>query len=437
MNYRKKANITLAAVFACFLSAALLKHSYPDLFGLQLLYFVLEAALVGGIADWFAVTAIFKKPLGWGYHTALIPRNRVKLIEGVAAMVQTELLHMDLIRRKVSGIAYLDGLIRAVERRGGPAYLTERAVRLLQQYAEKQDPVVLTGKLVRFLRHRAKEWLLAPKIDELSRWALDQGYIDQGLDRLAEGLWEKAAEGETRQVILKYLEGVKAEKLSNGGSIFRTLLGFAEMSDGLNMEEAADALHIELLLTLRKFSDRQDPLRTVMKESLLKGIGGLISEPLFRAQVEVWKEDLLQEELSEEFLTRVLRIILKDAASLSDSQVLRQALSSYIRQGWDYFLENKALQAQLNSFIAGLLCQVIENEHDVIGAIVKETLTNYSDEDLNQFIEEKAGNDLQWIRINGSMIGGAVGVFLFLFLNFLYDPYVLPLLKALYFSFPR
>ena len=64
------------------------------------------------------------------------------------------------------------------------------------------------------------------------------------------------------------------------------------------------------------------------------------------------------------------------------------------------------------------LCRVIQNEHDLIGGMVRETLAAYTDQDLNQFVEEKAGNDLQWIRINGSMIGGVVGLLLFLILGF-------------------
>lgn len=87
MNYHKKANITLAVVLIGFLGSALLARNCPGILGFQLLKFVLEAALVGGLADWFAITAIFKKPLGWGFHTALIPRNRAKLIEAVAGMV--------------------------------------------------------------------------------------------------------------------------------------------------------------------------------------------------------------------------------------------------------------------------------------------------------------------------------------------------------------
>ena len=76
------------------------------------------------------------------------------------------------------------------------------------------------------------------------------------------------------------------------------------------------------------------------------------------------------------------------------------------------------------------LCRVIQNEHDMIGGMVRETLAAYTDQDLNQFVEEKAGNDLQWIRINGSMIGGVVGLLLFLFLDFVYDPIIMPAIMS-------
>ncbi|AFM43305.1 putative membrane protein [Desulfosporosinus acidiphilus SJ4] len=428
MNYRKKANITLSIVFIGFLGSVLLKHRYPDIVELQLLNFMLEAALVGGIADWFAVTAIFKKPLGWGYHTELIPRNRVKLIEAVAGMVQTELLHMDLIRRKISGIDFLDGLIQFVERRGGAAYLADKTTLLIQGLAGKQDPGALAEKLAELLQKNAEKWTLAPWAEKLSRWALTKGYLDQGLDRLTELLWEKASEAETRLVILNYLETIKAEKLGNGGSIFRTLLGFVEMSDGLNMEEAADALHIELLLTLRKFNDPADPLRLTLKKSLVKNLDSLMIDPNFRDQLELWKKELLHEEFLKELLTKVLRITLDTAST--DSETLNNLVGPYVRQGWHDLLNNKPLQVQLNTLVIDIVCQAIQNEHHEIGTIVRETLTSYSNEDLNRFVEEKAGNDLQWIRINGSMIGGAVGMFLFLFLDYVYDPYIGPFIMS-------
>ena len=435
MNYHRKANITLAAVFIVFLGAAVLKYFNSGNFGIELLFFVSEAALVGGIADWFAVTAIFKKPLGWGYHTALIPRNREKVIEAVASIVQTELLNMTLIRKKIEGISFVEGLLLSVEKAGGSGYLTETIQAYLRRYAEKQEPAQLAEKLAVFIRNTAKTWNLAPSVQGISGWALNHGYIDLGLDRLAEALWDKASDGETRKTILYYLEGIKEEKVSNGGSIFRTMMGFVEMSDGLNLDEAADALQVELLLTLRKFRDPQDPLRINLKDILLTRVGELEFDTRFSTRIEQWKDDVLGDVLLNGFLESVLGEVLKVASSPStptEPNALYRTLHPYVEKYWMSVQHNSELRARINLFLADTLCRVIQNEHDLIGGMVRETLAAYTDQDLNQFVEEKAGNDLQWIRINGSMIGGVVGLFLFLFLNYVYEPHITPLILNLF-----
>ena len=427
MNYHKKANITLSAVFGFFMGAAVLEHFNPGNFGIRLMYFVSEAALVGGIADWFAVTAIFKKPLGWGYHTALIPRNREKVIEAVASIVQIELLNMNLIRKKIEGIPFIEGLLLSVEKAGGSVYLTDKILAYLRPYAEKQEPAQLAEKLAVVIRGVAKNWNLAPKVQGISKWALNHGYIDLGLDRLAEGLWDKAADETTRKTILSYLEEIKEEKVSSGGSIFRTLMGFVEMSDGLNLDEAADALQVELLLTLRKFRDPLDPLRISLKDILLNRIKELEYDTRFSTQIEQWKDDLLTDVLFSRFLEAVLKEVLNVASSPSppsNPNALFRTIHPLVEKYWVSLQENTALREKINSFIVDTACRVIQNEHDMIGGMVRETLAAYTDQDLNQFIEEKAGNDLQWIRINGSMIGGIVGLFLFVFLEFFYYPFL-------------
>jgi len=427
MNYHRKANITLATVFLFFLGAAVLEHFNPSNFGIRLIFFVSEAALVGGIADWFAVTAIFKKPLGWGYHTALIPRNREKVIEAVASIVQKELLNMTIIRKKIEGIPFVEGLLLRVEKVGGSVYLTDMILAYLRRYAEKQEPAQLAEKLAVLIRTNARNWSLAARVQDIREWALKHGYIDLGLDLLAEGLWDKAADGETRQIILHYLEEIKEEKVGNGGSIFRTLMGFVEMSDGLNLDEAADALQVELLLTLRKLRDPLDPLRISLKDILLNRVVELEFDTRFRAQVEEWKEDVLTDALLSRFLEAVLGEALKVASVPStptEPNALYRTIHPYIEKYWVSVQHNSELQTRINTFLVDTLCRVIQNEHDLIGGMVRETLAAYTDQDLNQFVEEKAGNDLQWIRINGSMIGGIVGLLMFLFLEFVYDPFI-------------
>ena len=429
MNYHQKANITLTIVFLFFLCTSVLEHYNPGNFAIRLITFVSEAALVGGIADWFAVTAIFRKPLGWSYHTALIPRNRDKVVEAIASIVQKELLKMTLIRKKIEGISFIDRLLLSVEKEGGAVYLTDKILLFFRHLAEKQVPDQLAKRLAESIRSAARNRNLAPKVKSIGGWALKQGYIDQGLDHLAEGLWEKAAEEETYKAILSYLEEAKVEKVSSGGSLFRTLLGLAELSDGLNLEEAADILHEELLSTLRRLKEPTDPLRKSFKDVLLNKAAELEFDTRFSAQIEQWKEDILSDELLSRFLESVLEEALKIVSAPStpaDPNELYKEFYPFVEKYWVSVLENTALQEKMNQFITDTLCSLIQNEHDLIGSMVRETLAANTDQDLTRFVEDKAGNDLQWIRINGSIIGGIVGLLLFLFLNFVYDPYIVP-----------
>ncbi|WP_042331690.1 DUF445 domain-containing protein [Desulfosporosinus orientis] len=429
MDYHKKANLILSIVFILFLSAAAAEHFYPGYFGVRLVHFVLEAAFVGGIADWFAVTAIFKKPLGWGFHTALIPRNREKVIQAIATMVQSELLHVDLIRKKIEGISFVEYLIDYLNKKGGSLYLTNMVVPFLQSYIKKQSPDRLANGILDYLRKNADAGDLVSTVQGVSGWALNHGYIDIGLNRLAEELWDKAADGETRQVIIRYLEEIKQQKVSNGGAIFRTLIGFVEMSDGLNLDEAADALQVELLLTLRKLKDPDQELRITLKDNLIKGIIELAQDSESEKRIQQWKGDLLKDPSLVNFLENLITVIqerLTDSSGTLELNVLHRILYPYFDSYWTEMKNNKALQERINLFIVDLLCRVMKNEHDVIGNMVRETLEAYTDEDLNQFVQDKAGNDLQWIRINGSMIGGIVGFVLFIFLEFIYNPLVVP-----------
>ena len=96
-NGFNKADKTLLIVFILFLGIMYLHLCYPHSLAVDGLLFASEAALVGGIADWFAVTALFRKPLGFPYHTAILPRRREAFIEASVTLVQQEFFS----RRKI------------------------------------------------------------------------------------------------------------------------------------------------------------------------------------------------------------------------------------------------------------------------------------------------------------------------------------------------
>lgn len=458
MNYRRKANLTLAAVFLLFVFSTVLKLSYPNLFSLRLINFVLEAALVGGIADWFAVTALFQRPLGWPFHTALIPRNRDKVIRSVSDLVENDLLSLELIRQKLSEVSFVKGISEWVGQSGGMNGLTRLIFRYAQERAGEIPP-----KSAQFLadriRNGLKESSLAPEALKLVQMLPTTSALDYALEKLHEFV----GGSQVRESLYRFLAEQKEAKASDS-SFNRYLLSFIQKIDGLNLVEATAVLQNQLGLALQELKTPDHPLRQkiqkILQESFFTPVGGSDgpseSEPGFSQgkpeqaadslmTLEHWKEEVLLqlpwEETLQNFLAKVLAYGLnlqpspaeKSGQSDPDSPLLRW-LTDGANRLWQSFLGDSQLQNQLDKYIRSTLGRLAAAEHRLIGSIAHDTLEALSEKDLNAFIEGKTGNDLQWIRINGSLVGGIAGLFLFLFLDLVYNPWLVPLVQHLFLS---
>ena len=424
MNYRRKANIVLGSVFLIFVVAAWLRHIWPTHQGIHFFFFVSEASLVGGIADWFAVTALFRKPLGWPYHTALIPRNRDKMIEGITGMVQNELLSEELLRNKIEGFHLIPWLIRHVEKAGGASFLSEKSVQILRDIFGKTS----APKVASVLEHRIKGKVIdagvAKSVLAGARSLLEKDEFERWLDgRIEEGL-ELVAQPKVRDKLLQSLGEIQQQQVGNGGMLQKTLLGIFQVTDGLNLDEAADSLQVELILHIRELQHPNHPLRGRLKEIFRERFRNWEEDAETLNAIELWKNTLMLEMKLDDVLLPVVEQVLSSLqeGKLPSGQGLSDYLEPILVKWWSEFKEDTRLQSILDKLSQDLLLRAVQSEHAVIGQIVRETLEGLDDEGLNRFIEDKAGNDLQWIRINGSLVGGMVGAALFVLLNYGYIP---------------
>ncbi len=118
MTMRKRANLTLTILFAVFVLSLFFARQWGGELWFLAFQATIEAALVGSIADWFAVKALFDKPLGIPYHTELIPRNRGRLVRAITEAVQEQILSKKVLRSKLSETLLVPKLIEAVETYG-------------------------------------------------------------------------------------------------------------------------------------------------------------------------------------------------------------------------------------------------------------------------------------------------------------------------------
>ncbi|MDA8442277.1 MAG: DUF445 domain-containing protein [Peptococcaceae bacterium] len=434
MNYRQRANMILTIVFIAFMATAMLRHLYGKDFALQLVFFVLEAALVGGIADWFAVTAIFKKPLGFAYHTALIPRNRVKIEAAVANMVQTDLLSLSSLQSKIRNARYSQILIAWLENEPDiKQALINSLAAYVQQWASQLDVAHLAGRLETMLRNKLGQLDLSEQLQRIGLWALERHKDEQILVYLLNELETLAARPDTQAKILEFLEEQKREK-TQSSTLKSFFTGILESTDSLNLDDAAAAISRELMHTLSSLHSPQHPLRRKLREILAESMAQMALRPDWQQGIAAWQTDVLERLPLAAGLDSMLTLLFEAATGTAGEQQESMLVNWVKDQGtayWEYFRRDVRLQNWLDHYLAGIILQVVTTEHYLIGDMVRETLTGFSNDDLSRFIDDKAGNDLQWIRINGSLVGGLLGLIIFLAMQLVFDPILLPMLHTL------
>lgn len=425
LSYRRKANLVLAAVFGLFILAAVAKRQHPDTFWLKMAYAVAEAALVGGIADWFAVTALFRRPLGFPWHTAIVPRNRAKIVAAVAHAVQNELLEREAIKKRLDQVALLELVVGWLEGENRKEGIKAALGRHIRSFLEEADPAELAQAGERILGAAVRRISLARYAGAAIRQAVESGQADRLLDWLLAGLKSAAAGASARAAICRYLE--RQREAAAAQSWWRKLaLSVAEAADALNLEEAGTALHGELLQLLEDLTDYGHPVRQAVRTRLAEAAAALETSPELAASIAEWQQGLGDRVDWKGTLTVVLEAVMADI----DKEETARKIERQLEQLWLSLKTDAGLGAWVEQQLKAALGQFIDSEQEFAGLVVRDALGRLSDEDLSRFIEDKAGEDLAWIRINGSVVGGVVGLLLFGLLHFVYEPYVLPLIRV-------
>lgn len=428
MSYKQKANITLTMVFIMFFFSAICKHLWPQLFIAGMAYFVFEAALIGGIADWFAVTALFRKPLNWPYHTALIPRNREKVIDSVSNMVQHDLLNPIIIKHKIEHINLSKFLFEFIEESGQLNYLIKAVARSIKGWLICLKPEAAATFLTPLISKNLLKLQLSPLIKDFILHNLANGQMDFWLEAVIIKL-EKAADQErTKTLIYHFLEEQKNEKIRHG-LINNFIIALLETTGGLNLQEAAESLQLQLISTIERLKDRKHPLRHTVREILRQTASELEHNFLVQGALETWKAEIIAKVPLNNLLEDTIRA-LKISTEDYEKSIIKTILEEMLEAIWLFYRNNNLLLAKINVYLHKVLFNLLKYNHTIIGDIARDALAKLTNEDLIKFIEDKAGNDLQWIRINGSIIGGIVGIVLFLFLRLIYDPYIIPFFRG-------
>ncbi|WP_371374667.1 DUF445 family protein [Sporomusa aerivorans] len=406
---KRRANMVLTCAAGMFAAALTLKFYYPGSWLASIFLTVTEASLAGGVADWFAVTAFFRKPLGFSYHTALVPRNRKRIIDALSAAVERDFLSKQAIKGRLSQANLLEKIMTYAQRNDVRAGVRSAIDKLLAEVAETLDPSAAARYGERVLKLALRRQSVVPHLAAIIGWALAEGKGSDVYKAIMDELAEVVRRDKTRDTIYDYLKDLK-QNTARKNWLSAVVTGFLESIDGINLKDAAIVLQKELIDIIDELMEEEHPVR-LWFQSELKHILEKLTTDEWEEAVNDWKNGQLTRMNLAVPLTVLAESVL---AALKQPSGYRLALADWLTEQtlhcWQQFQTNGSLQLQAEEYLKTLLFTISEQEHYLVGLMARRALQKLSDEDLNAFIEDKAGDDLDWVRINGVVVGGVAGL---------------------------
>jgi uncharacterized membrane-anchored protein YjiN (DUF445 family) len=358
-----------------------------------------EAAMVGGLADWFAVTALFRHPLGLPIpHTAIIPRNKDRIGATLASFIRDNFLVARVVARRMRGIDVAAAAGRFLRAPSGEGTRIRRgASRLIADLFEALDDERLGGIVKGAISARIARTEVAPLLGAALASAIEDNrhvpMLEAAIRALSRAL--DANESLIRDMVKRRASWV---------------LRLAALD-----EKLADAIVDGLKkLTLEMSTDPDHPVRGKMIEALGQLADDLQHNADTRARVEGWKEDLLANRSVAQWLDRLWqrgRAAIIAAARDSDA-VLAGRMGEVLRSAGATLEGDARIRAAVNKYVRRAVAGVAASYGGSIVSLVSDTIRGWDARTVTERLESAVGRDLQYIRINGTLVGGLVGLVL-------------------------
>ncbi|MFC5728206.1 MULTISPECIES: DUF445 domain-containing protein [Nocardioides] len=354
-----------------------------------------EASMVGAIADWFAVTALFKHPLGLPIpHTALIPKRKDDLGKGLEEFVGENFLQEDIIRERVLGVGVAqrvaDWLAEPANAERVVNEVAEIAALGLSKVREDHIESLVTEALVPRFREESIAPLLGGLLAEALRDDLHHGLVDLMLEEMHDWL---VANPETVREVLGERAPWWAPESVNTYVINR--------------------LHLEMVRWIAEIRGNQEHRARKALDSMLGQLSAdLLDNPATQQRAERLKERVLDHPAviaTAISLWNALRKAL--LTSLGDPHgAVRRRLLVEVESGSARLRSDGALRDRLDKAAADAAVFAVDRYGAELTAVITHTIERWDGKEAARRIELHVGRDLQFIRINGTIVGGLVGL---------------------------
>ena len=353
-----------------------------------------EAAMVGAIADWFAVTALFRHPLGLKIpHTAIIPYRKDDIGARLGRFIKQNFLSKTIIVEKLHSLdvttTVAEWLIQPKNSTQVANQLALGMANIIQVINDEDVQAVIEANL----KARIKSQPMAPVLGGLLALLTSGGRereLLQGTVKLGTRILE-----ENKEAIIDKIKRETPWWLPRNVDISI----YQKMVTSLD-----ETLH-------EVDRDPEHPLYSQFNSLISHFVNDLQNSPEVLAKEVVWKEELLQQPLVTEFsasLWRDIKMTLVEHSEDPNLDIQRSIQQGLIRFG-EALLEDEMLRQKMDGWVERSAVYLIEQYGHEVELLIAHTIQRWDAEATSQKIELQVGKDLQYIRINGTLVGGLVG----------------------------
>lgn len=394
-HMKRVAGLMILLMAAIFLMSRLLAEQFP---WIEIPGAFAEAALVGGLADWFAVTALFRHPLGIPIpHTAIVPRNQARIGTTLGRFVATNFLKPEEVTAKLRQVDLPKLIAEWLDRPENRARASERIARSVPGILNALDDEDVGRFMQTNLSARVKDIGVAPILGQIVQLLTNEGHHQRLLDELL----ERAAKlvHDNRELIEKRVD----EQLP------RWLPKAVDRAVYTKVLSALDN-------TLNEIRDPEGPWRQQFDEATKDFVHELRTSPDMRRKGEEILHRLLANDTLKQYFRDIARS-LKDrivADALSDDSGLRRQIDAAMRVYGETLTRDPAIRNTLQSWIEQAVNSTIVGRREQIGEWIGSIVQKWDKDMIVTKLETQVGRDLQFIRINGTVVGGLIGLCLYL-----------------------
>ena len=407
MQNKTKATLTLAGC-ATLAAGTLPLANSGFIFGLLNHGFI--AATIGGLADWFAVTALFHKPLGISYRTEILKRNRKHITDALIEFIGEDLLNTKNIMATVEKENAAKLLIDFLENYNGRKKVKELAGEVLAELFASIDTKKFSNEVAPIVETEIKNFDVSKIISAAVKTV--------------------TAEKNSREILTLLIE--------TGQKIFKSAHMQEELYKKiveLRVAYENDSMGRALVLSSMNLTDEK--ILSILNENVEKKIFETITALKAEGIIST-EQKMADQELTDNFARAVktatsninVENFQAEFASAFDGKIdVAAYIQNFLKVGdkiWQTeidslvdkkiseFVNDTALQNKFDTLIKNMIENLLNEYHDKIPALIRERMDKFDDEQLTEFVESRVSDDLQMIRINGSVCGAIAGMFLYI-----------------------